>query len=77
MGAVLALSKGQKGAWMVVQEEVEGLKVVFSSMPLHLASSAASYPCFLLLFDVALIHGSCLDDVVVLGGHLWGPHALQ
>ena len=71
MGAVLALSKGQKGAWVVVQEEVEGLNVVFSLRPLQLASSAASYPCFLLLVAVALIYGSCLDGVAFLCGHLW------
>lgn len=55
---------------MVVQEEVEVLKVVFSLRPLHPASSAARFPYFLRLVPVALIHCSCLDGVVFLGGHL-------
>ena len=61
MEAVLALSKGQKGASVVVQEEVEALRVVFSLTPL---------PCFLLFVVVALI-GSCFDGVLFLVGHLW------
>ena len=52
---------------MVVQEEVEVLKVLFSLRPLHPASSATSYTYFLLLVVVSLIHSSCLDGVVFLG----------
>lgn len=43
--------------------------MVFSLTPLHPASSAASFPCFLLLAVVALVHS--LDGVVFLSVHLW------
>lgn len=70
MGAVLALSKGQKETLVGVQEEVEVLKVVFSLRPLRLASFAASYPCFQLLVVVVLMYYSCSDGVGFLAGHL-------